>query len=420
MEIMRIEGPSHLEGTVKIQGSKNAALPMLAASVLTGGVTVLENCPEITDINASIGILRSLGCTVSRHGGRLIISSDGELSSEIPDEMMCRLRSSFLFAGALLARCGRVTCTYPGGCRIGARPINLHLDAFKKLGVDVKGDGEVIECKAGTLRAADIQLSFPSVGATENIMLLSAVIEGTTRIYGAACEPEVVDLQRLLCKMGVRVSGAGTPYVEICGTRSFKDAHHRVMPDRVDAATFIAAAGCCGGEIELTEADVHVMSPFIALLRQCGMNFYPHRNGSLTVIKGKRLRGGVCARTAPYPGFATDMQSLLTAVLSLSEGVSLIREDIFENRFCMCSALSSMGADINISGKTASIRGVRRLRAAAADACDLRSGAALAAAMLAADGVSQLSRIEFIDRGYEDFIPRLRKLGAKAERIEIQ
>lgn len=420
MEIMRIEGPSHLEGTVKIQGSKNAALPMLAASVLTGGVTVLENCPEITDINASIGIMRSLGCTVSRRGGRLIISSDGELSSEIPDERMCRLRSSFLFAGALLARCGRVTCTYPGGCRIGARPINLHLDAFKKLGVDVKSDGEVIECKAGTLRAADIYLSFPSVGATENIMLLSSVIEGTTRIHGAACEPEVVDLQRLLCKMGVRVSGAGTPYVEINGTRRFKTAYHRVMPDRVDAATFIAAVGCCGGELELTEADVHVMSPFIALLRQCGMSFYPRRDGSLTVIRGKRLYGGVCARTAPYPGFATDMQSLLAAVLSLSDGVSLIREDIFENRFCMCSALLRMGADININGKTASIRGVRRLRAAAADACDLRSGAALAAAMFAADGVSQLSGIEFIDRGYEDFIPRLRKLGAKAERIEIQ
>lgn len=419
MEIMRIEGPARLEGVVKIQGSKNAALPMLAAAVITGRATVLENCPDITDTDASIGILRSLGCTVSRRGGRLIIASDGELTYEIPREKMCRLRSSFLFTGALLARCGRAICTYPGGCRIGARPINLHLDAFRRLGVDVRVDGERIECRADSLRPADIYLSFPSVGATENIMLLASSIEGTTRIYGAACEPEVEDLQRLLCKMGVRIRGAGTPYVEINGTKSFKDAHHRVMPDRVDAATFTAAVGCCGGEIELSEADVRVMSPFVALLRRCGMSFYTRRDGSLTVIKNKRMRGGVCARTAPYPGFATDMQSLLTAVLSLSEGVSLIREDIFENRFCMCSDLKRMGADICVTGKTASVRGVRRLKAADARACDLRSGAALAAAMLAADGVSTLSGMEFTDRGYEDLAARLRLLGAKAERIEL-
>lgn len=418
MEIIRIEGPNQLEGSVKIQGSKNSALPMLAACVITSGVTVLENCPKITDTDESVGILRNLGCSVKRRGDKLIICSDGEITPYIPEERMCRLRSSFLFAGALIARCKKAVCTYPGGCKIGARPIDIHLDAFKRLGVDVKYDGTNIECTAESLRPADIYFRFPSVGATENVMLLASAIEGTTRIYGAAREPEVEDLQRLLCKMGARVRGAGTSCIEVTGTKNFKDVHHRVMPDRIDAATFIAALGCTGGEILLTEADMRLMSPFIAMLRQCSMSFYQHRDGSLTAVKSKRLRGGVYAKTAPYPGFATDMQSLLTAVLSLSEGVSLVREDIFENRFCMCPALCAMGADIYINGKTASMRGVRRLNAADCTACDLRSGAALSAAMLAAEGVSHLSGVEFIDRGYEDFIPRLRKIGAKAERNE--
>ncbi len=419
MEVVKIEGPSKLEGSVKVQGSKNAALPMLAACVITGSKTVLENCPKISDINISISILRNLGCTVQRRANKLIVNSEGISSYRIPEEKMKCLRSSFLFSGALLARFGKVSCTYPGGCNIGARPVDIHLDAFRKLGVSVRTDGADIECTADSLRPADIVLRFPSVGATENIMILASSIEGTTRIYGAACEPEIEDLQTLLCRMGARINGAGTPVITVTGTHSFKDAEHRIMPDRIDAATFIAAVGCTGGETELFDVNAHHISPFIALMRQCGMGIYINRSGTVTAVKNKRLCGGIFARTMPYPGFATDMQSLLTAALSLSDGVSIVQENIFENRFCMCKALAKMGADIRVYGKTASIRGVRQLTGTDADACDLRSGAALAAAMLAADGVSHLGGIEFIDRGYEDFIPRLARLGAKTERIEL-
>lgn len=419
MELIRIEGPSRLEGTVKIQGSKNATLPIMAASVINGGTTVLENYPDISDISMSVSILRSIGCTVQHKFGKMIINSSQITSSHIPNDKMCRLRSSFLFSGALLARCGKVICTYPGGCNIGSRPIDIHLDAFKKFGVKVDLHDSVIECRAEKLKAADVVLRFPSVGATENIMLLASAAKGTTRIYGAACEPEITDLQNFLCRMGVDVSGGGTSVVIVTGTKEFKNVNYRVMPDRIDAATFIAAVGCAGGEIELDDANLRYISSFAAAMRKCGMKIHQIKKDRLLAVRDGRLRGGINIRTNPYPGFATDMQSLIVAVLCLSDGVSTVSENIFENRFCMCDALKKMGADVNVCGKTACIKGVEHLIASDADACDLRSGAALAAAMLAADGVSYLGGVNFIDRGYEDFVPRLVKIGAKAERIEI-
>lgn len=417
MEIVRIQGPSYLEGIINVQGSKNAALPMLAASVLNGGNTVLYNCPRISDINASVSILRYLGCTAQRRDNMLVINSSGAVNANIPDAMMSRLRSSFLFSGALLARCGKVSVTYPGGCNIGTRPVDIHLDAFRRLGVSVNTDGSNIYCTADKLKPCDITLRFPSVGATENIMLLSTAAKGTTRIYGAACEPEIADLQNLLCSMGADITGAGTPVITIHGGKTLKDTKYKIMPDRVAAATYITAAACAGGELELNGVNPHHISPFIAAMRKCGLDIHIY-NDVLNAVKKSRLCGGINIRTLPYPGFATDMQSLMMAALVFSDGVSTIQENIFENRFCLAETLSLMGADINVFGRTASIRGVRQTKGINAKACDLRSGAALALAMLASQGCSELGGIHYIDRGYENFIQRLTSVGARMERIE--
>lgn len=417
MKVMKIHGPSVLEGCVNIQGSKNAALPMMAASVMNGGRTVLENCPDISDIRDSINILKSIGCTARYEKHTLTIDSSGRISHYIPSELMGKLRSSFLFTGAVLSRCGAVKVSLPGGCNIGARPVDIHLDAFKKLGVDVREDGFTVECRLDKIKPCDVRLRFPSVGATENIMLLCARSDGTTRIINAACEPEIVDLQRMLNSAGAEISGAGTPVVTIRGVKKLRDTTYKIMPDRIVTATYLTAAACCGGTVELSGAVAKHLSSYIALLRQCGMGIYVSGD-KITAVRKGRLSGGVIARTKPYPGFATDTQSLVMAAMCFADGVGVIQENIFEDRFRLAEILSQMGADISISGRTASIRGVKHLGAVKAEACDLRSGAALAAAMLAAEGDSELGGIHYIDRGYEDFSENLISLGAQMERIE--
>lgn len=416
MEFFKILGPTRLEGEVDIQGSKNAALPMMAAAVMSGGKTVLENCPDISDIRASVDILQSIGCAARLEKNTLYINSSGEIKSYIPSRLMRRLRSSFLFTGAILARCGRVSTAMPGGCNIGARPVDIHLEAFKRLGASVNITPECIECTADKIAPCDVHLRFPSVGATENIMIFSAVSDGVTRIINAACEPEIADLQNMLNSMGARIHGAGTPVVTIKGVPSLGDTHYAIMADRIAAATYLTAAACTQGCISLKGASARHISPYISVLRQCGMHIYALRD-EIIAEKNARLSGGVCVRTKPYPGLATDMQSLVMSAMTLSDGVSTIQENIFENRFNLAPKLVKMGADIEISGRTASIRGVRKLRAVSANACDLRSGAALALAMLAADGQSELGSIHYIDRGYENFKERLTSLGAHIERI---
>ena len=417
MKVIRIHGPSFLEGSVDIQGSKNAALPMMAAAVMNGAKTMLENCPDISDIRNSIDILRSIGCSAEYTKHTLTIDSSGEVTPYISAELMGRLRSSFLFTGAVLSRCGRVKVSLPGGCNIGARPVDIHLEAFKRLGAEVVTNGSEVECKCSRIIPCDVRLRFPSVGATENIMLLCACSEGTTRIINAACEPEIADLQQMLNSAGASISGAGTPVVTIRGVRNLKDTAYKIMPDRIVTATYLTAAACSGGEIVLNNTVARHLSSYIALLRRCGMRI--HISGDkIIAAKKSRLSGSVVARTKPYPGFATDMQSLVMAAMAFSDGVSVIQENIFENRFRLADTLSKMGADINVIGRTASIRGVKHLGAVKAEACDLRSGAALVAAMLAADGESELGGIHYIDRGYEDFSENLISLGAHMERIE--
>lgn len=417
MEILKISGPGKLGGSIEVQGSKNAVLPMLASSLLNRGITRLYNCPDISDVRDAAVILEYIGCKVEFSNGVITVDSSGEITNHIPVEIMSRIRASFLFAGALLARCRSFTLSQPGGCNIGLRPIDIHLESFRKLGARVETSLADIVCTMDRVTPCDLTLRFPSVGATENIMILSCAAKGKIRIVNAAREPEIVDLQNMLNAMGAHITGAGTGVVVIEGTDSFNDVDYTVMPDRVDAATYLCALSCAGGSIEIKNAEpAHLMS-YINVLRKCSMDIETSP-GMITAQKTGRLKGGVDITTNPYPGFPTDMQSLLMAALSLSDGVSLIKENIFENRFCLAGILSSMGADIRIYRRTASVRGVRSLSSVRATVCDLRAGAALAAAMMSCDGVSELCNIGLIDRGYERFCEKYQSLGVNIERIE--
>lgn len=417
MEVFKICGPTTLSGSVCIQGSKNAVLPMMAAAVVAKDVTVLENCPDIGDVHSAIKILQDIGCKAEYHDGTLTIDSSGEVISHISEETMARLRASFVFTGALAARCGRFSVTRPGGCNIGMRPVDIHLEAFKILGADITMTSEGISCKADKLAPRDVTLRFPSVGATENIMILASTLKGTTRIINAAREPEIEDLQNLLNKMGALITGAGSSVIVIKGKGELGGARYRVMPDRIDVATYITAVACNKGSLLLKDANpAHVLS-FINILKKCGLDITTAED-TIYVEKKNRLKGNIRVNTMPYPGFATDMQSLMMTAMCFSEGISLIRENIFENRFCLASALVEMGADIRIYRRTASVRGVRKLTPVDGCVCDLRSGASLAVAMMACEGASHLSNICYIDRGYERFASKYKSLGADIERIE--
>ncbi|MBO5009019.1 MAG: UDP-N-acetylglucosamine 1-carboxyvinyltransferase [Clostridia bacterium] len=417
MEVMKIYGPTRFSGSVDVQGSKNAVLPMIAAAVINAGVTVLRNCPDISDVHDALDILKTIGCDVSFTGGVVRIDSSAPISSYIPECAMRRIRASFIFTGALLARCKEFTVSQPGGCNIGLRPVDIHLEAFKKLGANICISASEITCKGASLAPCDITLRFPSVGATENVMILASSLKGTTRIINAAREPEIEDLQYMLTSMGAKVSGAGSSVIVINGTDSPVNLDYTVMPDRVDTATYLTALACGGGSLTINKSNAKHLLSYINILKKCGMDIELH-DDCIKACKSGRLHGNVSVTTTPYPGFATDMQSLLMSVLCLTDGIGLIKENIFENRFCLADTLIRMGADIRIYRRTASVRGVRALKPVCGCVCDLRSGAALAAAMMSAEGISELTNIHYIDRGYEDFAGKYQSIGAKIERIE--
>lgn len=419
MEVFRIEGPTEINGEIRVQGSKNAVLPMMAATVINGAVTVIENCPDISDLHDACSILKHIGCTVTFENGTLTVDSSNPVTGNIPADVMRRIRASFVFTGAILARTGEFSVSVPGGCNIGLRPIDIHIEAIRLMGGSFEINSDEIKCRARNLVGCDIPLRFPSVGATENIMILASAVPYTTRIINAAREPEIEDLQNLLNKMGAHVTGAGSGVITISGRKDLHGAVHRVMPDRIDTATYLTAVCCTGGSLRIRDAvPEHAMS-YINLLKKCGADI-SISSEEILISRRKRLKGGVNVSTAPYPGFATDMQSLFMAALCVSEGVSLIRENIFENRFCISSSLEKMGADIRIYRSTASVRGVKELRACDTAVCDLRSGAAMALAMMGAKGVSTLTNICYIDRGYENFEEKYKSLGALIERVEIE
>lgn len=411
-----IRGARPLSGEVEIQGAKNSVLPMLCATVLHPGRTVLRRCPRLSDVDASAAILRHLGCSVQWEGDDLLVDASDVDRCDVPDGLMREMRSSVIFLGAILARCGRAEISYPGGCELGPRPIDLHLNALRLLGADIREEGGRLLCGAERLEGREIALSLPSVGATENAVLAACGARGETIIVNAAREPEIADLQALLRAMGLDVRGAGSSVVRVRGAGRTRDAVHTVMPDRIVAATYLAAAAAAGGEIGLKGVDCRHLATVAAVLREAGCRV--SGDGDRIVLRsGGDLKAPGPIRTGPYPGFPTDAQAVVMAALLRARGTTVFVENIFENRFRHVDELRRMGADVDVSGRVAVVSGVERLSGARVLSTDLRGGAALLVAGLSAAGETVIDGVRHIRRGYADPVGDLKKLGADAELV---
>ncbi|MBR1457179.1 MAG: UDP-N-acetylglucosamine 1-carboxyvinyltransferase [Oscillospiraceae bacterium] len=411
MEIWHIRGGRRLAGSCTVQGSKNASLPILAASILCPLRCELFHVPQLRDVDAALRILRHLGCLAEQRDGRVYIDSTQLSCCSIPHALMEEMRSSVIFMGALLARCGEARLSLPGGCQLGKRPIDLHLAALRKLGAQIEEDGGEIACHAYGLRGAEIVFPLPSVGATENAMLAACAAKGETVIRGAAREPEIVALQGFLRAAGAQVDGAGSGTITVTGFRPRRSAACRIMPDRIVGATLACAAAATGGDVLLRDTDPKHFSTVLYFLNQAGCDIISSTH-SVRIRSGGKLRGIGALETAPYPGFPTDAQPVLMAALLKAEGRTAITENIFENRFRQVPELRRLGAQIDLDGRTALIRGVDRLRGTALSATDLRGGAAMILAGLAADGETVICDEGHVTRGYERFDACLRSLGA--------
>lgn len=420
MENLIISGGIRLEGKTRLQGSKNSSLPILAACAAVNGISVIHNCPRITDVDIAVAILERLGCRVSREGGTVTVDSGDINCSAIPEELMSEMRSSIIFLGALLARFGRGSATLPGGCEIGLRPIDMHIAAFRSMGVVIEESGGSMEFTAPNgLAPCRISLSFPSVGATENIMLASLAAKGETVITNAAREPEIKDLADFLNKCGAKIIGAGQSVIRIYGGRRLTGAEHRVIPDRIVASTYMACAAVTGGRAVVTEVEREHLAPVIPVFELCGCKI-DFANGEMSVTAPKRAERIKYLRTMPYPGFPTDSQALVTAVAATARGTSVISERVFENRFRHVPELIKMGADIRVEDScVAVVEGVPSLHGAKVTASDLRGGSALIAAALGARGESVIDGVRHVLRGCEDVCGNLSRLGADIKVINI-
>lgn len=417
MEKFIVAGEVQLAGSVKINGAKNATLPLMAATLLCSGVSVLHNVPDLRDIAMMRDILQMLGAKIRREGATLIIDTTGVSKLEIPEHLMREMRASVFLMGPLLGRFRTVRLSFPGGCAIGPRPINLHLKALEKIGAAINDRGGFIDARAARLTGGEINFDFPSVGATENAMMAAAVADGTTIIRNAAREPEVIDLQSLLVKMGAEISGAGTDTIVIHGVERLTPAEHRIIPDRIEAGTFLVAGAITRGDVTIENVIPAHLFSIIDKLQEIGARV--DASGTTIRIRGGELRG-VDIKTLPFPGFPTDLQAPLLAALTIAKGTSIITETIFENRFKHVDELGRMGAKIKVEGRTAIIRGVPKLSGAIVAAQDLRAGAALVLAALAAEGLSEIEHVYHIDRGYEALEKRLRQLGANIRRVTCE
>ncbi len=412
-----VTGGRPLKGEIRIQGAKNSVLPILAASVMNNGTVTIEDCPNIADVDITLQILRFLGCKVRREGNAVTIDASVISNCYIPQDLMKKMRSSVIFLGAILARCGKAKCSYPGGCELGARPINLHLKAFRQMGIDVRETHGYIVCKRKNFVPYKIQLDFPSVGATENIMLVAALSKGTTTIVNAAREPEIVDLQDFLNRMGGKIRGAGSSIITIEGVEKLHDTEKTVMPDRIVTATYLFAPLITTGDIMLRNADVGHVESVVSAAKEMGAEV--EADGStLHVISRERPLAIDNIQTMPYPGFPTDAQSQLMAVLAYAKGTSIVQERIFENRFRVAAEFVKMGADISVNERVAVVRGTKTLQGASVTAPDLRGGAGLVLAALGAQGVSEIEEIRHIERGYDGLDVQLRRLGADITKTE--
>lgn len=406
-----INGGNKLVGETTISGAKNAVLPILAATVLGGNKSTLFNVPILKDVEIMEGILLSLGCKVERWENTIFVDSSNMNQIRIPEEFAREMRSSIIFMGAMLARAGEVIISYPGGCEIGPRPIDLHLKALKSMGAEIEESHGFLHCKTDGLKGCDIHLDYPSVGATENIILAAVTAKGNTSIRNAAREPEIVDLQNYLIKAGAKISGAGTSVITIEGVESLKDLTYTIMPDRIVAGTIMVASAITGGDIIINNIIVDHIQSIIAKLKETGAQVFS--NGSSIKVTGPRKINPIeMLQTLPYPGFPTDMQAQFMALLAISSGTSIINETVFENRFKHAEELKRMGGNIKTFGRVAVITGVKELTGAKTSAKDLRGGAALTLAGLVAKGTTEVNNIHHIERGYDNLHLTLQKIGA--------
>ena len=410
-----IRGGRPVNGEFVPHGAKNAALPILAASILTGGENIFFRCPDISDVVTMKKILRHLGCRIQEDRNSLVVDSSGVTCCEVPSDLMRKMRSSIFLAGPLLARCGRAVISQPGGCSIGKRPIDLHIKALEKLGASVEQRDEEVILTASKLRGTDIVLDYPSVGATENIMMAALAADGVTVIHNAAKEPEIVDLQKYLVKCGAGIQGAGSPRIVIEGRCSLRGCSHEMMADRIEAGTFLMAAACTGGKIAVKKIEPAWLKTCCRFLRFSGCDLRKF-NDAIELKAPERLYSTGKVKTGPYPGFATDLQPQFTALMASALGETHMEETVFENRFGFVKELLKMGADVEIFRRIAIIKGKEFLCGTRIAAADLRGGAALVLAGLSARGETRIDNIEFIERGYCGFHKELRRLGADIDR----
>ncbi|MBQ7668100.1 MAG: UDP-N-acetylglucosamine 1-carboxyvinyltransferase [Clostridia bacterium] len=416
MDTYVVSGGNVLEGELVVQGSKNSALPIIASTILTGTTVILYNCPNISDTINLQNILRLLGNKITYENHKLVVDSSSCDINEIPANLMKEMRSSIILMGAILARTGRVVVSYPGGCEIGTRPIDLHLYGLQKLGANIIENHGYIICEASRLKGSEISLDFPSVGATENIMLAATLADGVTIIRNAAREPEIVELQNFLNLCGANIKGAGTSTVKIKGVPKLHEADYTVKSDRIVAGTYLCAAAMNKGKLCLKNVVIDNIWSIIHKLQETGCECRIINNDEIYIKAPKKLKAVKMIKTLPYPGFPTDMQSQMVTMLSIASGTSIVIENIFENRYKYIPELTKMGAEITIEGKAAIVKGVDKLNGATVEARELRGGASLVLAGLAADGYTKIEGTKYIERGYEDFTENLKRIGAKIDK----
>lgn len=411
MSKLIIQGGKKLEGEVQISGSKNAALPIIAGTVLIKGKTTLYNVPNIQDVQTMFEIIKDIGGKVTKKNNKIIIDTSKIHTYEISENLMRKMRSSVILAGAIIGKYKKANFSYPGGCEIGSRPIDLHLKGFEKLGINIKEEyGEII-CEADRIMGTQIHLDFPSVGATENIILATVLSTGTTTINNAAMEPEIIDMVQFLKKMGAKIQGEGTNQIIIDGVEKLSGVSYNIMPDRIEAGTILCAVAATGGNVTLDNVMPEHLTAVINKLEETGCKIEIN-NKKITLNAPKKLKS-IDIKTMTYPGFPTDLQQIFATMLVKASGTSIIVENIFESRYKYISELRKMGAKITVEGKTAIIKGARKINATTVVCTDLRGGAALVIAGLMAKGKSRVENIGYIQRGYENLENKLGSLGAK-------
>lgn len=409
-------GGKQLNGAITVSGAKNAILPIIAASLLSAEPVFLEEAPDLLDVNVMGQVINSLGAKVEREGSRLRIHANNINNLEAPHELVSQMRASIVIMGALLARFGRVRISHPGGCAIGSRPINWHLKGLEALGAEVRMEHGFLDVTTKGLRGTRIYLDFPSVGATENIMMAASMATGTTVLQNAAQEPEIVDLANFLNEMGGKVRGAGTSVIHIEGVKEMHGTSHSIIPDRIEAGSYLLMAAAAGGNVLVRNVIAAHLKPVLAKMEEAGINFTEEEEGIR--VTGDGVYRAVDLKTQVHPGFSTDLQAPFLALLCKARGSAILTETVFENRFMHVDELKRMGAEIKIEGRSALIRGVTRLTGAPVKATDLRAGAALILAAIAAEGTTEITGVQHIDRGYEQVVEKLTSLGAQIKRVD--